>query len=246
MMPGFPELLVHVEFTHENSESRARFSSAGGVMSELMDAIRGNDAAKVASLLDADPSLLTAKDGNTSAILLALYHGRPEIARLFTGRGAKLTFAEACAVGDAEKVRTTLQNDPSLANTFSDDGFPALGLAIFFRHPAIARDLIERGADVNAAAKNPQRVAPIHAAATVGDRDMVRLLLERGADANARQQAGFAALHTAALHGDIEMAKILVEHGADLKRASDDGKTAETFATEKNHQEFVRWLQSMY
>jgi uncharacterized protein len=208
----------------------------------LIDAIKGNDAAKVAALLDEDRSLLTAKAGGTSAILLAMYHGKPEIARLFVDRGAKLTFAEAVAVGDEEKVASMVAADPSLANSFSDDGFPAVGLAIFFRHPAIARRLIELGADINAAARNPQKVAPIHAAAAVRDLDTLRLLLERGANVNARQQMGFVALMTAAIHGDTEMAQLLIDHGADKGAKADDGKSVVTMARDKGQNAFVEWL----
>lgn len=214
-------------------------------MNELIDAIKGNDPAKVAQLLDGDRSLLKAKSGDVSAILLALYYGKPDIARLFVDRGAELTFAEACAFGDADVVHKLLDKDPSLVNAFSDDGFPALGLAIFFRQPQIARELIERGADVNAAARNSQRVAPIHGAASVGNREMVALLLEKGADPNAKQERDFVALHTAALHGDIEMAKNLIAHGADPALQSDDGKSPLDLAREKGHAAFVEWLQSV-
>ena len=209
---------------------------------KLIDAIKGNDAAQVAALLDEDRGLLTAKAGGTSAILLAMYHGKPEIARLFIDRGAKLTFAEAVAVGDEEKVREMVAADPSLASSFSDDGFPAVGLAIFFRHPAIARRLIELGADINAAARNPQKVAPIHAAAAVRDLDTLRLLLERGANVNARQQMGFVALMTAAIHGDTEMAKLLIDHGADKNAKADDGKSVADMARDKGQNAFVEWL----
>lgn len=209
---------------------------------ELIDAIKGNDAARASALLDEDRNLLTAKSGDTSAILLALYHGKPDIARLFVERGAKLTFAEAVAIGDEEKVRAMLAADPALANAWSDDGYPALGLAVFFRHPAIARLLIERGAGINAAARNPQKVAPVHAATAVRDLETLRLLLERGADPNARQQQGFVPLMTAAVHGDTEMAQLLIDHGADRNARTDDGKSVAGIARDKGQNTFVAWL----
>lgn len=146
----------------------------------LFDAIRRGDAAAVSALLDADPALLTAKENGVSAILLAMYYGHPEIAQLFAGRGATLSIHEAAAVGDEASVRRLLDADPSLLDAFSEDGFPPLGLAIFFRHPALARVLIERGADVSAPSRNTQKVAPLHAAAAVADRDTIALLLARG------------------------------------------------------------------
>lgn len=211
---------------------------------ELIEAVKKGEASKVAALLDENRSLLTAKEGNTSAILLALYHGHAEIARLFVERGAQLSFAEACALGEGDRARQLLQNDPSLLHSYSDDGFPIAGLSIFFRHPELARELIERGADVNAAARNAQRVAPVHAAATVGDHQTMKLLLERGADPNARQQMGFTALHGAASHGDVEMAKLLIAHGADPRARTDDGKNAVDVAEKYGQPAFADWFRA--
>jgi uncharacterized protein len=211
---------------------------------ELIEAVRKVDASKVTALLDENRSLLTAKEGNTSAILLALYHGHAEIARLFVERGAQLSFAEACALGERDRARELLQNDPSLLHSYSDDGFPIAGLPIFFRHPELARELIERGADVNAAARNAQRVAPVHAAATVCDHQTMKLLLERGADPNARQQLGFTPLHGAASHGDVEMAKLLIAHGADPRARTDDGKNAADVAEKYRQPAFADWFRA--
>ena len=212
---------------------------------ELIEAIQRGDAARVAELLDADRSLLAGRAGNVSAILLAVYHQHPEIAQLFVDRGAELTFAEACAVGDERRALALLDRDPALIHQRTDDGYPAVGFAIFFRHPALARALIERGADVNAAADNAQRVAPVHAAATVGDIETMRLLLDRGADPNARQQSGFTPLHAAAGNGDLEMARLLVARGADRHARTDDGADAAEIAAKRGRGEFVAWLNGL-
>jgi ankyrin repeat protein len=212
---------------------------------QLIQAIQQGNASRVAELLDADRSLLGARAGNVSAVLLAVYYQHPEIARLFVERGAELTFAEACAVGDESRALALLDADPSLLERRTDDGFPPLGYAIFFRHPALARALIERGADVNAVAENAQRVAPVHAAASVGDVETMRLLLDRGADPNAPQHNSFVPLHAAAGNGDLDMARLLVARGADRHARTDDGKDAATVAAERGHGEFVSWLNGL-
>ena len=209
---------------------------------ELIEAIQKGDAQRVGALLDEDRALLHVKSGSISAVLLALYHGHPQIAQMFVQRGVRLSFPEACALGEAAAMKI-LDGDPSLLNAYSDDGFPPLGLAIFFGHPDLAKALIERGADVNAAAKNPQRVAPVHAAATVRDRATMRLLLERGADANARQQLGFTPFHSAASRGDIDMAKLLIDFGADPNARTEDGKNAIDIAEKYNQPAFAQWFR---
>jgi len=208
----------------------------------LFEAIRSNDAAAISALLDGDPSLVDARVNGVTPILFAVYNGHAELAQLFLDRGAAMTFAEACALGEEARALQMLDADPALLAVNSEDGFPPVGLAIFFRHPTLARQLIERGANVNAAATNAFRVAPIHAAAAVRDAGMVRLLLARGADANARQQLGYTALHTAAQHGDGEIVELLLAHGADPRAAGDDGKIPADLAEAHGQMEIVKRL----
>ena len=56
-----------------------------------------------------------------------------------------------------------------------------------------------------------------------GDRAQVRHLLQRGANANARDEAGDTALMRAALYADVEMMRVLVESGADVRVPGQDG-----------------------
>jgi ankyrin repeat protein len=212
-------------------------------MSELTDAIKTGDAARVTALADADPAVLSADENGTTPLLFAIYHGKREIAQLLIDRGAPVSFAEACALGDEALARQMFV--PDLLDTRTPDGFPPLGLAIFFGHGPLARWLIEQGADVNAAAANPQRVTPAHAAAAMCDRETMRLLLDRGADPNARQQMDYTPLHGAASRGDIEMAKLLLEFGADREAKASDGMTAGEVARKYGKGEFAEWFDAM-
>jgi ankyrin repeat protein len=152
-----------------------------------------------------------------SDVLQAVYRGdRDEAERL--ARGRELDVFEASALGRTERVRELVDADPSLANAWADDGFQPLGLASFFGQPETARVLIERGADVNSASRNQMKVMPLHSAAAAQDPqvryEIAELLLEAGADPNARQQDDYTPLMAADQHGDARLRELLVRHGA--------------------------------
>jgi len=214
-------------------------------MSDLFDAIQAGDTARIESLLRDDPSLLSATRNGVTPLSQAIYHGRTDIARLLLDLGAPVSFGEACALGDEERVRSMLAADRNVLHVRTADGFPAVGMAIFFRHGTLARWLIEEGADVNAAAENAQRVAPVHAAAAVCDRETMQLLLERGADVNAKQQLDYTPLHAAASRGDVEMAKLLLQHGAEREAKASDGMTPADVARKYGQAAFAEWLDAV-
>jgi uncharacterized protein len=65
---------------------------------------------------------------------------------------------------------------------------------------------------------------PLHSATAAGQREVCAVLLEAGADVNARQQAGYTPLLEAAQLGDSRLAELLLEHGADRTATLDDGR----------------------
>jgi uncharacterized protein len=152
-----------------------------------------------------------------SDVLEAIYRGDAgEAERLAAGR--ELDVFEASALGRVERLRELLDENPSLANALADDGFQPLGLASFFGHADAARLLVEHGAEVNSASRNAMKVMPLHSAAAAQDPvvryEIAKLLLEAGADPNARQQDEYTPLMAADQHGDERLRELLVEHGA--------------------------------
>lgn len=200
-------------------------------------AIRERDSMKVRSLLDAEPELLRAGDerGNqpihwavmTRQLdiideLLARgadidarrqdgarpihltngdyhYRGRRDVPKAVTttpaevlehlrARGAHIDIGTAAHTGDVKRVRELLDEDPGLAN----------------RTPDYITYYIGSG-------------TPLKNAAAKGHIEIVKLLLERGADPNLPEE-GIAphghALYAAVSQGHFEIAKLLLEHGA--------------------------------
>jgi ankyrin repeat protein len=153
-----------------------------------------------------------------SELLQALYRGDQARADELLAANPEIDVFEAAAAGMTERLRELLDDDPALANAWAGDGFQPLGLASFFGHVEAARLLVERGAEVTSASRNDMKVMPLHSAAATGDPEaryeLAKLLLEHGADPNARQQDDFTPLMAADQLGDERLRELLVEHGA--------------------------------
>lgn len=153
-----------------------------------------------------------------SELLQAIYRGDTARAEELLAAQPDLDVFEAAAAGRTARLRELLDEDPSLANAWAEDGFQPLGLASFFGHVDAARLLVERGAEVNSASRNEMKVMPLHSAAATRDPEsryeLAKLLLEQGADPNARQQDEFTPLMAAEQHDDERLRDLLLEHGA--------------------------------
>jgi uncharacterized protein len=213
---------------------------------DLFDAIDGDDPDRLRTILAESPSLAAARDEEgVSAVLHALYHGRPELAEMVAAAKARLDVFEAAALGRADRVRELLAADPGLARAQSPDGFTALHLPAFFGGPGTAdaaRALIDAGADVSARSENSFWVLPLHSAASGGHAEIVEILLAAGAEPDPRQRHGWTPLHAAAQNGDLRSVDALLAAGADPTLTNDDGRSAVDLATAAGHDELVARL----
>ena len=213
---------------------------------ELFTAIRGGDTAAVERILDDDRALVDARDDKgLSPILTALYHAKSDIAAAILRRGPKLNVFEAAAAGDAARVREIVGRDPAQANAVAPDGYSPLGLAAFFKRREVARYLLEAGADP----RPPSRqggFTPLHSAVATDagavDVEIVRRLLAKGADPNARSQSGSTPLHTVAFTGDRESLDLLLKHRADSEIKNNEGQTPAEVARKRGNKEIVERL----
>lgn len=212
-------------------------------MEKFFDAVKAGNVDEVRRLVQGTPALAGAKDSNgVSAILVATYHGRRDVAAALVELGAPVDIFEASALGLADRITALIGADPALVSAYAQDGFYPLGLAAFFSHRDAVRVLLAGGADVHAMARNPLKVRPVHAAAASRNLDILRAVLEAGADPNVPQQQGFVPLHEAATNGNREMAELLVKHGANPRLANEAGKTSIELATDKGHTDLAAYL----
>ena len=170
-----------------------------------------------------------------SPILTALYHRKYDDAEALAAAAPQLTVWEAAALGRDDELRRLLAADPARANDAGADGHEPLGLAAFFGRLEAMRVLLAAGADPRATPVNEMRVQPLHAAVAARSLEAVALLLEHGADVNARQQLGYTPLMGAAASGRQDIADLLLAHGADPALVSEDGESAADVAAEHQH-----------
>lgn len=203
----------------------------------LFAAIEAGQIETVRELLSADGTLVDARNTvGLSAVLVATYYGRNEIAKLLIDAGARLTIFEAAATGAQDRVEHILGKDPSAINSYSADGWTPLHLAVFFGRINIVHILHSKGADLNAVSNNDQRVTPLHSAlANPNNAAVAQLLIDYGADVNATQAHGYTPLHYAALNGLESIVRNLLARSVDRNARDVEGKTARDLAIEKGH-----------
>jgi len=94
-----------------------------------------------------------------------------------------------------------------------------------------------------AAQAQPQAVPNIVQAASLGQAQAVTVLLEKGADPDARQANGRTALMEAAVRGHYDTVRTLVIHGADKALKDSSGRTAFDLAFEKKQSDVIALLR---
>jgi ankyrin repeat protein len=236
----------------------------------IAEAIRNRDRAGVCALLDALPELVNAGDARSNqpihwAVmtrqldlvdeLLARgaqinavrqdgarpiqltngdYHYRgwrdvppdvttspAEVLEHLRARGAYVDICTAASVGDVDRARELLDEDPSLANRVSEyvtyyvgSGAP-LKNAAARGHLEVVKLLLERGADPNLPEEG---IAPhghaLYSAVYNGHHEIARLLLEHGAYPSPPVESSADALSIAIRNGDSRMVELLCSYGS--------------------------------
>jgi uncharacterized protein len=219
--------------------------------SPFLKLIQTGATAEVADAVQADPALSSSRDPQgVSMLLWAVYCGQQPVRDFLLARlaadGIALDIFEAAATGNEAILRTLLEAQPELAESFSGDGWTPLHLAAAFATPAAVSTLLAASAPVDAVSRNPQHNQPLHAALALGkNAESIRLLLDHGAAANAAQAGGFTPVFSAAIANRRDLAEILLAHGADPHQKNDQGKTPAEFARERGHAQLAHWLESL-
>ncbi|NXL00359.1 ASB3 protein, partial [Mesembrinibis cayennensis] len=158
------------------------------------------------------------------------------------------TFEGICALhlsarhGSLEGIRVLLEAgaDP---NEVTTEATTALFLAVENGHADIVKFLLEHGANV----KGPHSWCgwnSLHQASFQGCTEIMKILLEKGAGKECKDDFGITPLFVAAQYGKLESLRLLVSHGADINCQAKDRATPLLIAAQEGHTECVELLLS--
>jgi uncharacterized protein len=211
---------------------------------EFLNAIRKGDLTRINQLLKDNPTLSNAKEkSGVSAIFLALYRGNKPAALAVASKKPELDIFEASALGNLERLKNIVKHDPASINSYSPDGFTALALAAYLGQKESVEYLVEKGADLNALARNETGYTALTGAVSQNHNEIAKILVKKGAKVNHGYEGGFTPLMHAAYAGNLELVSFLLQNGADPKAKNGEGKTPLTFALEKNNGQIIELLK---
>lgn len=206
------------------------------------------DVALVRLMLDKGASLpVLGRD----ALMVALRNGRTEVAKLLEERGVKVTLSDLAHLGLTKEILSRLaagadvneenesgetalmmaaeQGYLKLVKLLLDrgadltaQGLPALSSAARRGRLNVVKFFVERGVDVSQEGRGPDLIGVVQNRHP----DLLRYLLDHGADVNAHDSVGWTVLMEAANVDRMDMVELLLEHGADVSLTSKFGTTA--------------------
>jgi ankyrin len=205
---------------------RAMLSSAGrDTVAEYIDASQPRD------------------EGGMTALHLASVNGNPDLVDLLISYGANVNAAMTggcrrgftplhCASmeGNAAVVRRLLEAAADISALCHDAGSTPLHVASAHGQEEVTEILIRGGADVNKRQRS-MKLTPLHVASGAEHASvrMISMLLDSGADIDARDHYDYTPLHKACgENGNTEVVQALLEAGAIVDATSHSIKGSET------------------
>ncbi|HEY3703001.1 MAG TPA: ankyrin repeat domain-containing protein, partial [Acidimicrobiales bacterium] len=207
---------------------RANGPAAREATEALTDAAADASADVVAALLAAGADPNTVDDGGRSALRRAVRAGKNDTVTLLASRGASDDstdidrFIEACWRADRQSADELLSRHPALRQQLTDDDRATVVEAAGFGSVATVGLMLDVGFSPDV--RNDVGEQPLHAAAHVGNADMVRLLIHAGAEVDGRDvrfnstPLAFATVGSGERAGQpgnwIDVVRLLVDAGA--------------------------------
>ncbi|RZF38209.1 hypothetical protein LSTR_LSTR005570 [Laodelphax striatellus] len=186
---------------------------------------------------DCTPLMEAASAGFTQIVQLLIEH-RADVNAQSSSGNTPLMYA--CAGGHEDAVRVLLEAGANVED-HNENGHTPLMEAASAGHVNVAKILLEHGAGINTHS-NEFKESALTLACYKGHLDMVRFLLEAGADQEHKTDEMHTALMEASMDGHVEVAKLLLDSGAQVNMPTDSFESPLTLAACGGHVELALLL----
>lgn len=208
----------------------------------------GNNKTEVVNYLIEQGALINVTDHKISSPLIAAaMNSNVEIMDILIAHGADLelrskkkamTVLAWCAAESVIDSMEYLLLHGADLEARGEWGFTPLMVAIARESIASIAYLVEKGAVINVSGVDH----PVMLAIEIGRLDIVKLLIEHGADLTHRDGKGRTYLHYAAVKGSLPLVKYFLKIGLSLNDRGDDGNTVLLEAAENNRLDIVTYI----
>ena len=215
----------------------------------LVDAAAAQQTEVMRGLLKKGVDVNTRRADGVTALLWAAHWDDAPAVDLLIRAGAKVNTADdhgvtplarACENASHAMVARLLAAgaDPNVAQT---NGLTPLMMAARTGNVAVLKALLAGGAQVNATTTTTHETALMWAIAERHS-DVVRALMDKGANVHPTPEQAFSPLMRAAKNGDIETAKALFAAGARVNDGGSDGTNPLVYAIVSGRAAFAQFL----
>lgn len=226
---GLRLLAAHAELPRDCRASRfardangepVRWIDLSDVPQELQSEVTSSshaNLARVRELVGADARLVFSISTDDELAIEACAHiGTRDIIRYHLDRGAPFSLPTAVSLGDLEAARSMLERDPRLVNERGAHDFPVMWYVALGGGPLeMAELLLAHGVPPD---QESLGNTALHWCVVRGELDLMRLLLEAGADPDAVgykwDRAGQTSWQLAKARGEHDAARLLADAGA--------------------------------
>ncbi|KAK9891834.1 hypothetical protein WA026_016633 [Henosepilachna vigintioctopunctata] len=183
------------------------------------------------------PLMEAASAGHLDIVRLLVAHGADVNAQSTTGNTPLMY---GCAGGHTEVVQFLLEHGANVED-HNENGHTPLMEAASAGHVGLAKILLMHGAGINTHS-NEFKESALTLACYKGHLDMVRFLLEAGADQEHKTDEMHTALMEASMDGHVEVARLLLDSGAQVNMPTDSFESPLTLAACGGHVDLAMLL----